>query len=95
MWFILSSSYHHLHHFGAPTRSNHGAEAHQCPSPLLRDVGPSVSCSMEENMKGKEEPEGGPMKWEAQPVRHKNEPRPLSWLVFALPSSISTTNHLT
>jgi len=44
---------------------------------------------MEETSKGKEEPEGGPMKWEAHPVRHKNEPRQRSWLVFSLPSFLA------
>jgi len=58
-----------------------------CPSPLLRDVGPSPSRSMKETAKGNEEPQGGPMKWEAQQVRHKDEPRLLSWFGFALSHS--------
>ena len=66
----------------------------QCPSPLLRDVGPPPLRSMEEYAKGKEDTKGGPMKWEAQAVRHKDEPRLLSWLVLALSFSLVTADHL-
>jgi len=49
---------------------------------------------MAENAKGKEEPEGGPMKWEARAVRHKNEARLLSGLVLALPSFLAAADNL-
>jgi len=46
----------------------------------------TVSCSTEElGGVGDEIYEGGPRKWEAQPVRPKNEPRFSSWFVFSHP----------
>jgi hypothetical protein len=45
----------------------------------------------EEFGKGMEQPEGGPRKWEAQPVRHENGPRRGSFSPFPHPSPSLTS----
>jgi hypothetical protein len=42
--------------------------------------------SMEEL--GRDDDKGGPMKWEAQVVRHENGPRPYVVVCFLLPLSL-------
>ena len=71
--------------------ANHGAQANAVPLPSPEGCGPVVVRFDGGHTKGKQYTEGGPM--EAQAVRHKHEPRLLSWLVLALSSSLVTTDH--
>ena len=56
--------HHHPRHLTSHLAPHHGARASRCPSPLLRDVGPLNTGQGA----GERVTEGGPRKWEAQPV---------------------------
>jgi len=64
-----------------------GARIPAIPAPLLsRGMWAARFCSMEEFWREKHQ--GVPRRWEAQPVRRKNEPQRGLWFVFASPSLI-------
>ena len=93
-WFIL------LHPTTTITTStprhfaNHGAQAHAVPLPSPEGCGPLRAFSLSTGGSWWEEQQGRPKEWETHQVRHGNEPRLLSWLIFTLPLTLSPTTSL-
>jgi hypothetical protein len=72
--FIFPSSHHH--HLTSPPQLalSHGAHAHLVPLLSPEGCGPIAVSLTGGKCEGEGGTKGGPMKWEARAVRHKNEP---------------------